>query len=115
VTGGRNAISARALEKIVRAVVAEEFDVGSNSVGAELIDEGGRLELAIRTPIRVVSIDRLQSEPAAVERMGGTVVGRAERAETTIGERIEELTGSTVSRVALRFTDAEIRRERRVR
>jgi hypothetical protein len=114
-TGGRTVVSARAIEKVVRAVTADQFGVGVRGVSAELTDEAGRLDLAVRTPIRVVPIRRLHEDPSAVERSGGSVVDRAARSEQAIVEQVGAITGSTVSRVALRLTGAEIKQERRVR
>lgn len=114
-TAGRDNISARALEKVVRAVAADQFEVPVSEVTAELADADGGLQLAIRTPVRVVSIARAQSEPRAVERSGGTVLERAEEGRAVIASRVEELTGSEISGVRLRFSGAHIRQERRVR
>lgn len=113
--GGRDTISARAIEQVVRAVTAEQFDVPVKSVSAEMRDDSGRLDLAVRTSIRVVPIGRVQSDPGLVERAGGSVLERAEQGERVIMERVSSITGSTVSKVALRITGAEIRQERRVR
>lgn len=112
---GRTVISARAIERVVRAVTADQFGVQAGRVSAEMTDDAGRLDLAVRTPIRVVPIRRLQEDPFAVERSGGTVTERAVRGEAEIIDRVHALTGSTVSRLALRFTEADIRQERRVR
>ncbi|MBW4042569.1 MAG: hypothetical protein HIU86_10655 [Acidobacteria bacterium] len=114
-TGGRTVITARAIERIVRAVTADQFGVATKSVSADLTDEDGRLDLAVRTPIRVVSIGRVQDDGQAVERSGGSIIDRANRSEAVIIERVGTITGSTVSKLALRFTGAEIKRERRVR
>jgi hypothetical protein len=112
---GRTVITARAIELVVRAVTAEQFGVEPRAVSADLTDEGGKLDLSVRTPIRVVSIGRLQDDGRAVERSGGSIIERATRSETAIIEQVGTITGSTVSRLALRFTSAEIRQERRVR
>jgi len=112
---GRTVVSARAIERVVRAVTAEQFDVDVRAVSADLTDEGGRLALAVRTPIRVVPIGRLQDDERALEASGGTIVERAARGETAIADQVGAITGSSVSRLALRFTEAVIRRERRVR
>ena len=114
-TAGRTVVSARAIEKIVRAVTAHEFGVDVKSVAADLNDEAGRLDLAVRTPIRVVSIRRAQDDPRSIERSGGSVLARAGRSEQAIVDQVGTLTGSTVSRLAVRLTGAEIKQERRVR
>lgn len=112
---GRTVIAARAIEKVVRAVTADQFGVEAKRVSADLTDDGGRLDLAVRTPIRVVSIGRLQDDPQSVARSGGSITDRAGRAESTIVDQVVAITGSTVSKLALRFTSADIRQERRVR
>jgi hypothetical protein len=114
-TAGRTVVSARAIEKVVRAVTAEQFGVGVTSVSADLTDEAGRLDLAVRTPIRVVSIRRVQDDEHAIDRSGGSIVDRAARSERQIIDQVGTITGSTVSRLALRLTGAEIKQERRVR
>lgn len=114
-TPGRTVISARAIERVVRAVTADQFGVAAKSVSADLTDEGGRLELAVSTPIRVVSIGRAQDDANAIDRSGGSIVERADRSEQRIVEQVGAITGSAVSRLALRFTAADIKQERRVR
>lgn len=114
-SSGRTVITARAIERVVRAVTAEQFGVETRSVSADLVDEGGRLEVAVRTPIRVIPIGRLQQDDAAVDRAGGSIVDRAARGEAAIIEQVGRITGSTVTKVGVRFTEALIRQERRVR
>lgn len=112
---GRTVITARAIERIVRAVTADQFDVQAKAVSADMTDQDGRLDLAIKTPIRVVSIARVQDDGRSVERSGGSIVERAQRSEAAIIQQVGALTGSDVSSLSLRFTGAEIRQERRVR
>ncbi len=112
---GRTVISARAIERVVRAVTAEQFGVQPNTVSADLTDDAGRLDLAVRTAIRVVPIRRVQEDAGAIDRSGGSIVDRAEHGQTAIAERVADITGSTVSRLSLRFTAADIAPERRVR
>ncbi|MGN6446850.1 hypothetical protein [Amnibacterium sp.] len=114
-SSGRTVITARAIERVVRAVTAEQFGVETRSVSADLVDEGGRLEVAVRTPIRVIPIGRLQQDDSAVDRAGGSIVDRAARGEAAIIEQVGRITGSTVTKVGVRFTEALIRQERRVR
>lgn len=114
-TRGRTVVTARAIERVVRAVTADQFGVAAKQVTADLTDEGGRLDLAVRTPIRVVSIGRVQDDPGSIGRSGGTIVERAARSEAAIIEQVGSITGSTVHRLALRFTEADIKQERRVR
>ncbi|WP_375386844.1 hypothetical protein [uncultured Amnibacterium sp.] len=113
--GGRTVVTARAIERVVRAVTADQFGVAAKAVSAELTDQGGDLELAVRTPIRVVPIGRVQDDERALDRAGGSVLDRAARGEAAIVEQVGTITGSRVARLALRFTAAEIKQERRVR
>lgn len=108
-------ITARAIEKIVRAATAEQFGVDAKRVSADLTDDAGRLDLAVSTPIRVIPIGRVQDDPGSIARSGGSITERANRAEPAIIEQVSTITGSTVSRLALRFTTADIKQERRVR
>lgn len=112
---GRTIITARAIEKIVRAVTAEQFEVEPKKVAADMTDDAGRLDLAVKTPIRTVSIGRLQDDPEAVHRSGGSITDRASRGEAAIIDQVTAITGSTVSKLSLRFTSADIKQERRVR
>jgi hypothetical protein len=112
---GRTVITAKAIERVVRAVTAEQFGVQAKAVSADLTDAGGRLDLAVRTPIRVVPIRRVHEDADAIRRSGGSIVDRAQRGEATIADRVSEITGSAVSRLSLRFTSADISQERRVR
>jgi hypothetical protein len=112
---GRTVISARAIERVVRAVTAEEFGVQARAVSADLTDDAGRLDLAVRTAIRVVPIRRVGEDAGAIDRSGGSIVERAQRGEAAIAGRVADITGSTVSRLSLRFTAADIAPERRVR
>jgi hypothetical protein len=112
---GRDVISTRAMEAVVRAVTAEAFGVAAKSVQADLADDGGRLALSVRTPIRLVSIDRLQHEPSALQRSGGSVLERAAAAERSIADRVSDITGTDVQQVGVRITAADVTRERRVR
>lgn len=112
---GRTVISARAIERVVRAVTADQFGVAAADVSADLTDEAGRLDLSVRTPIRVVPIGRVQDDRRAIERSGGSIIDRANRSEAVIVEQVGSITGSAVSKLALRFTEARIKQERRVR
>ena len=112
---GRTTIAARAVEKVVRAVTADQFSVDPKRVSADLTDDGGRLDLAVATPIRVVPIGRVQEDPQALAKAGGSITDRASRGEAAIIEQVGTITGSTVSRLALRITGADIKQERRVR
>ena len=115
VAAGRNRITSRALNRVVAAVTADALGVEASRVGVDLADEKGLLVLTVTTPIRVVSLNRVAEERAAVERAGGSIVSRAARAQETIRDRVNALTGSAVARVTVRLSAADIQKEGRVR
>ena len=112
---GRNRIAARALNRVVAAVTADALDVNASRVGVDIADERGLLVLTVSTPIRIVSLNRVQAGSDVVARTGGSVVDRAAAAQETIRDRVRDLTGSAVARVVVRLTAADIREEDRVR
>jgi uncharacterized alkaline shock family protein YloU len=112
---GRTRITSRALDRVVSAVTADELGVGVTQVSVDLSDDGGALTLTVRAPINVVSLERSMADAGAIARAGGSVIDRAARAQENIRSRIQALTGSEISRVQLRLTNAVIKQERRVR
>ncbi len=84
-------------------------------MGVDLADEKGLLVLTVTTPIRVVSLARVRESTDVVGRSGGSVVDRAARAQETIRDRVNEITGSAIGRVTVRLSGADIQREERVR
>ena len=112
---GRTTVSTRALNRLVCAVAADALGVNPSTVGAEVTDDLGRLALTVSAPIRIVSLTRVQGDPSVVSRTGGTIVDRAEQARQHIQHRVGELTGSTLSRVTVRLTGADIQPEGRVK
>ncbi len=112
---GRNRVTTKALNRIVAAVTADALGVTAARVGVALADEKGLLVLTVTTPIRVVSLSRVHDRPEVVDRAGGSIVDRAARAQETIRERVNALTGSAIGRVTVRLTAADIQQEERVR
>ncbi|TFC94110.1 hypothetical protein E3O65_07210 [Cryobacterium breve] len=112
---GRTTVSPRALNRLVCAVAADALGVSPTTVGAELTDDLGKLALTVSAPIRIASLTRVQGDPSIVSRTGGTIVARAEQARQHIQHRVGELTGSTLSRVTVRLTGADIQPEGRVK
>lgn len=111
---GRTTVASRALDRLVCAVTADTFGVSARAVHVDLSDRNGLLALQIRTPIRVVSLDRVQQGWAGVERSGGTIIQRAADAQTTIHERVTDLTGAKIAHVTVWLTGIETEEERRV-
>ncbi|MCS5720172.1 hypothetical protein N1027_18730 [Herbiconiux sp. CPCC 205763] len=110
---GRNRVTSKALNRVVAAVTADALGVQVNRVGVHLADERGLLALTVTAPIRVVSLARRRS--GLLDRTGGSIVERAARAQETIRDRVNELTGSAIGRVTVRLTAADIQPEERVR
>ena len=115
VSHGRTTVSTRALNRLVCAVAADELGVNPSTVGAEITDDLGKLALTVSAPIRIVSLTQVHRDPSVVRRMGGTIVDRAEQARQHIQHRVRELTGSTLSKVTVRLTGADIQPESRVK
>lgn len=105
---GRTTIASRAVRTVVSAVTAEALEVRASNVSVELHDHDGRLVVVARTAIRVT--------PLGVDEAGSgaTLLERLSTAQTTIRERVLRITGSTISRVDLRITSADLRERRRV-
>jgi uncharacterized alkaline shock family protein YloU len=112
---GRTTVSSRALERVVSAVTADTFGVTARAVHVDLTDRNGLLALQIRTPTWVASLDRVKREPAVVEASGGTLIQRTINAQTTIRERVTELSGAQIAHVTVQLTGINTQEERRVR
>ncbi|KZX20216.1 hypothetical protein [Rathayibacter tanaceti] len=105
---GRTTISSRAVRRVVSVVTAEALDVAASDVAVELDDDGGRLHVLAQAPIRVTPLGETG------RRSSGTLLERLSTAQTTIRSRCLALTGSTIGRVDLRITGADLRERRRV-
>lgn len=112
---GRTRITARALDRVVGAVAAERLGADRRGLSTEVDDAGGDLSVTVRTRLRVPSLDTVRDDSGVVSRRGGTVVERTTRAQREIRERVSAITGSTVARVVVEVTGAEIATPRRVR
>ena len=111
---GRTRITSKALKSVASAVTAEALGVDASHVGVALTDHDGALALTVTTPIRVVSLDRVQSDASAVHRADGSIVDRSARAQELIRDRVSALTGSAIERVTVRISDVKILPEERV-
>jgi hypothetical protein len=105
---GRTTIASRAVRSVVSAVTAEALEVRPSSVSVELNDHDGALVVVARTAIRVTPLG--VAEPGS----GATLLERLSAAQTTIRERVLRMTGSSIARVDLRITSADLRERRRV-
>ena len=112
---GRTSISRRSLTKVVAAVSGKILGVPAQQVRVELSDDGGRLQLSIHSPVRMVSLDRIVADPIVIGRSGGTLVERGEHAQQHIGSQVTAITGYRIAQVVVNMTGAIIRTEARVR
>ncbi|GAA4173937.1 hypothetical protein [Gryllotalpicola koreensis] len=111
---GRTTVAPRALDRVVSAVTADTFGVTARAVQVQLSDREGLLTLHVRTPIRVVSLERVRQTPELVETGGGTLLRQGEDGQKTIRERVSALTGAQVAHVTVELTGIQIRPEKRV-
>jgi len=107
---GRTRVTARAMTRVVSAVAAESLGVKPSQVSVDLADAAGRLDLTVRTPIRVLPLDQVETA-APVD---GTILDRTERAQHDIRGTVAALTGADIAGVTVRLTGARIRRSKRV-
>jgi hypothetical protein len=113
-TDGRTRVTAKALNRLVAAVAAEALGVPARVVSVDLTDSAGKLAVTVRSPLRVVSLTRVQDDRSLVARTGGTLLERAAAAQQQIRSRAAELSGSAISNVTVRLTGIDIQQERRV-
>lgn len=111
---GRTTVAPRALDRVVSAVTADTFGVTARAVRVELSDREGLLALRVRTPIRIVSLRRVQQTPGLVETSGGTLLQRAADGQKTIRERVTALTGAEIAHATIELTGVETHQEKRV-
>jgi uncharacterized alkaline shock family protein YloU len=111
---GGNTVTRRALDRLVAAVTADTFGVTARAVQVDLSDHNGLLALKVRTPIRVLTLERIQRTPTVVET-GRALIQQAAAAQTTIRQRVTELSGAEIAHVTVELTGIDIREERRVR
>ncbi|RFA23348.1 hypothetical protein [Subtercola boreus] len=112
---GRTRVTAKALNRVIAAVAAEALGVDASSVSIDLADSAGALTVTVRSPLRVVSLGRVQDDRGIVARTGGTLLERAAVAQTEIRRRASDLSGSNISTVTVRLTGIDVQSEKRVR
>ncbi|AYG03134.1 hypothetical protein [Gryllotalpicola protaetiae] len=111
---GRTTIVPRALDRVVAAVTADTFGVAARTVHVDLSDRDGLLAMRVRTPIRIVSLERVKQVSAVVETSGGTVLQQAANGQKTINARVTALTGAEIAHITVELTGIEVHREKRV-
>jgi len=109
---GRTDITSRAMTRVVSAVAAESLGVRPSQVTVDLADAAGRLDLTVRTPIRVLPLDAVDT--AADAGADDSILARTEHAQHQIRGTVGELTGADIAGVTVRLTSARIRLPRRV-
>jgi hypothetical protein len=116
---GRNRISSRAIRAVTSAIAADELDTVASRVSVELGDDSGALLVSVSAPVGIASRATTRRHRAATgttapTATAPTILERATNAQSTIRERVLELTGSTVGRVNVRLTAAHIEGHERV-
>lgn len=111
---GTTTVSSRALGRLVSAVAADALGVTARDVRVNLSDSDGLLAIRVRTGIRSTALLFVRRTRERVQAGAGTLVRRAADAQTTIRERVTELTGAEVAHVLVHLTDIDIREEKRV-
>lgn len=103
---GRTQITGQALNRLAGAVAATHLAVPVGQVRARVSDDRGALGISLTAPISVVPL----SDAALAE----TLLQRAERLRSAIGQGVTDLSGRQVQSVALHLTSAHLSAERRV-
>lgn len=91
---GYTTISTGTMAQLLTAVAAEAFSVPSRDVRASLHDDQGQLSVQLAVPLA----------PWGPANDGGTIFERAAAARTRVAERLQELAGTAVRRVDIRYT-----------
>ncbi len=103
---GRTDVTARALQRTVTAIAAEQLRVPIGDVRVTLADETGLLGISIVAPVRL---------PPLHDAADVHMVARSREAR----ERIREIANTTIDRtigtVSVRLTRAAVMREKRTR
>ena len=111
---GSTRITTRAMTRVVSAVAADALGVRPSQVSVRLADAESGLDLTVRAPIRVVSLDDSSHATAADTPADGTILDRTDRAQHKIRGTVADLTGADIAGVVVRLTGARIRRPDRV-
>ena len=107
---GTNRITAHAMTRLVSAVAADALGVRPSQVRVDLADAAGRLDLTVRTPLRLLPLDRDETDTPAED----TTLDRTERAQHDIRGTVATLTGADIAGVTVRLTGTRGRSPKRV-
>ncbi|POH61201.1 hypothetical protein [Arthrobacter glacialis] len=105
---GYTTISPGTMTQLITAVAAEACNVPSKDVRASLRDEQGQLSVQLAVPLALW-------DPARMGNDGGTIFERAAAARALVAARIQELAGTAVRRVDIRYTGIHGQDHRKVR
>ncbi|WP_199277801.1 hypothetical protein [Arthrobacter sp. CAN_A2] len=111
---GHNRITTQALTSTARAVAADVLGVPPVQVRASFADDRGLLALTLALPLPVPPLSRVAGDPDVVGTFGGPLWARAEAARSPILERVQELTGTRLSRVDIRIIGSTVTKGARV-
>ncbi|WP_143095001.1 hypothetical protein [Mycetocola miduiensis] len=71
--------------------------------------------MSVSTSVPVTELRKSGGTGRLLERSGGSLLDRSERAQQLLRNRVAALTGSTLGNITIRFTGATMRPEARVR
>lgn len=111
---GHTRISTQALTAVAKAASAEIFLVAPAAVRVSWADDAGSLALSVSSPMSTPPLSAVRGNPERVQRSGGSVVTRATEAKARIQTRVQELTGSRLSRVDIRISGLQATERGRV-
>lgn len=108
---GYTTISPGTMAQLLTAVAAEACNVPSKDVRASLHNDQGQLSVQLAVPL----VLHEPWGPALVGNDGGTIFERAAAARALVAARLQELAGTAVQRVDIRYTGAQSQDHRKVR
>lgn len=100
---GATTVTARALERVVVAIVAETARVAPRDVAVRLSDERGALRIAVTLPVALVPGEE------------ATIPDRGDGLRRRLIERMQDIAGRAVGVVDVRFSGVRRIESRRVR
>lgn len=112
---GRTRITTRALTVLITAVASDTLHVDAGDVGVALGDDHGLLAIRLDVRLPAAPLNPIARGASLVEHEGGSLLDRAERAETAIAERVASLTGLRIGHITMRITGIRAQHGRRVR
>lgn len=111
---GHTRVTKAALTHTTEVVVAEAFGVPRRDVRINLADDGGALGVTASVPIPAPTLRQAARNPQDVQRGGGTLFERAEKARSGIRASVARVTGSEVGRIDIRLTGMHPPAERKL-